>query len=645
MTQAKVVNKPWGKEIWLELNDHYCYKRIYINKGYKTSYQYHEEKIETNYIIDGTAEVWLENDEGVVEKTIMTAGDFFNVKPPRKHRVIALTDIILQEVSTPQVDDVIRLEDDTDRSNGKIEGEHKRPALCILAAGSGTRLKHLSTNINKALLPINNRAIISNIIDKTPGEFEIVVALGYKGNLVKEYCLASYPERNFIFVEVDNLQGPGSGPGYSLHACKTYLDRPFILSTADCFINSEEELVIDGNWVGVHPTSIPELYSTVDFDKDSCVKKFKNKSGDGYSHAFIGICSILNYKTFWNQLESVLDESGELVNVFFTPDDLNLKVKHFDWYDVGTIDGYIKAKNEFNEKDEKYGIEKTNGECVYKINNQFVKFSPNQEFIKGRINRSIFLEGNIPPISFRGENFYSYEWIPGKTLYDHDNIPIWEDFLKWCENNLWKDEVVSPSSIDSICYKFYHDKTLKRFEMFCQQRSENYADIQVINDKHCNTIGEYLANMDWKYLSNGIGTAMFHGDLQFDNVVYNTEEGEFKLIDWRHSFGAHETIGDVYYDLAKLYGGIKMSYKLMKDKENYTATHKGTEASFSYKLPSTLKAFEKIYSAWVTHQGYDLEKVKQITALIYLNMAPLHEKEFGDLLYFLARTQLSECYD
>ena len=82
MTQAKVVNKPWGKEIWLELNDHYCYKRIYINKGYKTSYQYHEEKIETNYIIDGTAEVWLENDEGVVEKTIMTAGDFFNVKPP-----------------------------------------------------------------------------------------------------------------------------------------------------------------------------------------------------------------------------------------------------------------------------------------------------------------------------------------------------------------------------------------------------------------------------------------------------------------------------------------------------------------------------------------------------------------------------------
>ena len=66
----KTIYKPWGKEEWLELNDKYCYKRIYINAGTKTSYQYHEKKLETNYLIDGTAEFWLENDEGVVEKTI-----------------------------------------------------------------------------------------------------------------------------------------------------------------------------------------------------------------------------------------------------------------------------------------------------------------------------------------------------------------------------------------------------------------------------------------------------------------------------------------------------------------------------------------------------------------------------------------------
>ena len=73
------MSHSWGKEIWLELNDKYCYKRIYINaKSSKTSYQYHK-KNETNYIIEGQAEIWLENDDNIVEKKIMSAGDFFTV--------------------------------------------------------------------------------------------------------------------------------------------------------------------------------------------------------------------------------------------------------------------------------------------------------------------------------------------------------------------------------------------------------------------------------------------------------------------------------------------------------------------------------------------------------------------------------------
>ena len=123
----KTVAKPWGKEIWLELNEHYCYKRIYINAGTRTSYQYHQRKYETNYIIEGQAEVWLENESGTVEKKVMSAGDHFTVRPPRKHRVIAISNVILQEVSTPEVDDVVRLQDDTGRGDGRIEHEHQPP--------------------------------------------------------------------------------------------------------------------------------------------------------------------------------------------------------------------------------------------------------------------------------------------------------------------------------------------------------------------------------------------------------------------------------------------------------------------------------------------------------------------------------------
>ena len=258
----KTIIKPWGKEEWLELNDKYCYKRIYINAGYKTSYQYHNFKKETNFIISGEAEIWLENDNGVVEKKIMRAGEYFNVTPPKKHRVIALTDIILQEVSTPEVDDVIRIEDDTNRVDGKIEGEHKTPAVLILSAGLGTRLETLTKEVNKALLPINNRAIVSHIIDKFPKEYEFIVATGYKGESLEEYCRLSFPEHKFKFVNIDNVDGDNSGPGYSALKCKEYLQRPFYFTTCDCLIDTKIPH-LDGNWLGVYPTSYPEKYSTL----------------------------------------------------------------------------------------------------------------------------------------------------------------------------------------------------------------------------------------------------------------------------------------------------------------------------------------------------------------------------------------------
>jgi mannose-6-phosphate isomerase-like protein (cupin superfamily) len=119
-----IVNKPWGHEEWLALTRAYAYKRIYIRAGQRTSLQYHERKIETNYIISGEAEVWLQGPSGDIRKERMCAGDYFTVQPLQKHRVVALSDLVLQEVSSPEVNDVVRLEDDTHRPDGRIPGEH-----------------------------------------------------------------------------------------------------------------------------------------------------------------------------------------------------------------------------------------------------------------------------------------------------------------------------------------------------------------------------------------------------------------------------------------------------------------------------------------------------------------------------------------
>lgn len=115
------VEKPWGWERWIELWEDpktgrgYCLKLIFLKASNRSSLQYHERKVETQYIVSGRAEVLLEDEKGSVKKMILAAGEFFTVIPGRKHQVTALTDLTLLEVSTPEVGDVVRIKDDYGR--------------------------------------------------------------------------------------------------------------------------------------------------------------------------------------------------------------------------------------------------------------------------------------------------------------------------------------------------------------------------------------------------------------------------------------------------------------------------------------------------------------------------------------------------
>ena len=632
----KIINKPWGKEVWFELNDKYCYKRIYINAGHRTSLQYHKYKTETNYVISGKAEVWLED-----EKLILKEGDFVTVEPMIKHRVCALTDIVLQEVSTPEVDDVIRLEDDTHRGSGRINSEHLNPAICIVAAGMGTRLKSLGKQIHKGLLPMNNKAIISHIIDKTPKEFDIIIAIGYKGNMIREYCAAAYPDRssNITFVEVENIDGKGSGPGHSTMVCKEHLQRPFYWITNDCIIDNELPL-LDNNWLGLYPTSIPELYSTVEVDSDMNITAFKNKDKNGYDYAYIGLAAILDYETFWRELENNMGDRGEVVSAFYNINNYkSFKAKMLDWYDVGTIESYMKAKKLFGNS-KQYSIPKSSGEFLYVVNDNFIKLFSDPDITKNRVERAKYLTGLVPNIVYAGENIYSYKWINGQTLYEANDLNLWKQFIDWAEKLWLVDHTVD---LSKNAEAFYKDKTLKRMAQFLRKKPDTrYAGEHIINERECCGIYKHIDLIDWSDICNTLPTKNFHGDLQFDNAMVD-DNGKFFLVDWRQDFGGCTTHGDVYYDLAKLYGGMIMSYQLMKDDNNFTISKQGMHVDFEYIIPDNLKVLRVYFERWlVGHSEYDFKKVKLLTALIFLNMSPLHNAPLDDLLFFQSSHMLQE---
>jgi hypothetical protein len=140
----KKVDKPWGHELWIVwLKDYHVLKKIFMKKNFKCSLQFHEKKYETNHLTFGKAKV-LKNfhidpksTEEQARKKIkdidliknysedVSAPYFFTNIPGEIHRVFSLEDYIAYEVSTPELDDVIRIADDNSRKSGRITLEHK----------------------------------------------------------------------------------------------------------------------------------------------------------------------------------------------------------------------------------------------------------------------------------------------------------------------------------------------------------------------------------------------------------------------------------------------------------------------------------------------------------------------------------------
>ena len=108
---ARHVEKPWGYElIWAETDD-YVGKVLFVRNGHALSLQYHEVKDESWYVQSGRAALELGTVGGELEELEIAAGDSFRFRPGTVHRVTALEDTTVIEVSTPHLDDVVRLDD------------------------------------------------------------------------------------------------------------------------------------------------------------------------------------------------------------------------------------------------------------------------------------------------------------------------------------------------------------------------------------------------------------------------------------------------------------------------------------------------------------------------------------------------------
>jgi mannose-6-phosphate isomerase-like protein (cupin superfamily) len=112
----KCVDKPWGHELIWARTDHYVGKILHVKAGHALSLQYHERKDETLYLLRGELRFWVGPTPELLEEVRFEVGESFHIAPGTIHRIEAVTDCDILEASTPELDDVVRLEDRYGRS-------------------------------------------------------------------------------------------------------------------------------------------------------------------------------------------------------------------------------------------------------------------------------------------------------------------------------------------------------------------------------------------------------------------------------------------------------------------------------------------------------------------------------------------------
>jgi NDP-sugar pyrophosphorylase family protein len=512
--------------------------------------------------------------------------------------------------------------------------------VCIPTAGTGSRLEGLTRYLNKSLVGIANRPTICHLIEQFPVDAKFVIALGHKGNLVQEFLGLAYPDRHFDYAHVDPFEGEGSGLGLSLLACKQHLQEPFVFISCDTLVD-ESIPPPDKNWMGYAEVQDLTPYRTLEIANDQVIEICEKGVGKFPScKPYIGLAGIADHVLFWMTMESADSEAIKTGEAHGLRALLRkgIEAKSFTWHDTGNIAALSRAREFYREPGAPNILEKAN-EAIWFVGDSVIKFSDDQKFIANRVKRVKELEGFVPSITGDGVNMYRYAKVDGRVFSDVVNLPLFEKLLEhsnkfWRLTNLNEKERLS---FKETCMQFYRDKTYERVELFYKNFSRQDG-IETINGLDMPMLKDLLDAVNWGWLADGLA-GRFHGDFHFENILWTSLNQKFTFLDWRQDFGGDVSVGDIYYDFAKLMHGLIISHELIS-RDLYGVNWKSSEINYDFLRKQVLVECENYFTHWLERNGYDIKKVRIMSALIYLNIAALHHYPYCLLLFVLGKSML-----
>lgn len=533
--------------------------------------------------------------------------------------------------------------------------------VVIPCAGTGSRVGQYSKHYNKTLITVADRPVISRIMDKIPEDIEVVIILGYKGDHIRQFIHLVYPNRRVTFVEVDKYEGPGSGIGYSLLCAQDELQCPFVFITNDTIVHDKSNQFTfnidptkEGNWIGyVDANDYNDLhfdiaqYRTLDISDDGFVTSV-NPKGANSNNIYIGTCGVKDHQDFWNNMtfaaESGSIEAGEAFGINGLRQTRAIFFEK-SWHDTGNMGALEHLKKHVLKT--KYNILEKENEAIWFFENKVVKFSTDERFISDRVERLLEFSKSsaaelFPQYVASSKNFYIYKKEDAAVISDQLNIGLFRSLFEEMNDSLWSNRA-EIGTLD--CTNFYKTKMYDRVDDFFRRYEFNDLP-QLINGQYCKrVIDVFNTTVDWEFIcKTEVIPAAYHGDFHNENILLNNN-GEFRLIDWRQNFSGDVLsphIGDIYYDFAKFLHGLLIPYSSIMDGHFSITKDRFHSVNLSILRPYTFSEVEDELYKWLDSRGFSVEKTKILAALIFINIAALHEQPQANLFFYFGKYLLNK---
>ena len=518
--------------------------------------------------------------------------------------------------------------------------------VLITTSGVGSRLGEITKYMNKALVRVGPKPVISYIIESYPQNTKYVITLGYLGKIVREYLEMAYPNRTFEFVSVDKYEGEGSSLLYSMLQAKDNLNEPFIYHACDTITDSQITS-LDCNWIGGVRGGGSSAYASFS-TLGSRVTEMHQKGFSDSDYLHVGLVGIKDFKEFWLKADEIYQTrcKDSTIGDVEVLSEL-VRLSHYNvvdlksWFDIGNLDSLSRARSALS--DGSFHVLDKLAESIYNVDGSIIKFFSDSGVLKNRVKRVEYLNDTVPKIDAVSENFYKYRYIDGMLFSKVANPSNFLSLLEWAEKYLWiKTGEIDAQSFKETCFRFYVEKTKQRLDEFLAKKCLS-DKTEMINGRSVSGIRDLLTEIDLKQLC-GDPPSSFHGDFILDNII-KTGESTFKLIDWRQDFGGELQFGDKYYDLAKLAHNLVVNHEMV-DQNNYSITiDTGDIVKINIYRFQSLVECEEILFKYLRRSNLDEKKVRILRALIWINMAPLHHHPFDLFLFYLGKYNLARAIE